>query len=415
MKFFNKNNKESNIKSDNLLLDFPSGSRYAESFRTLRTNLTFSSIEKDLSSILVTSSVEAEGKTNTVVNLGYTIAQSGSKVLLIDADLRRPRMTDVFSLKHKKGFTDIISNTFAKRLSKGNLIEYSIGDLLELIKLQKRTGELHIESGNKNSVIIYFFNGKAIDIYWKNRPNSKKLANTLVKKNLLTKEEVHLALEHQKKSVQRLGAILFSMGLVSKKKLSKELGIHTIEAMKVISGMIDGEFHFINLSQVKIESPISQNVNFDKLFKEFLGYGEELQFINKSIVSAIHPTKVDNLYILPSGKIPPNPAEIIGSASTAFLMQLLKKNFDFIILDAPPVLPASDAMLMASRTDGTILVIKSGHVEKKILKSVVESFNNANLPILGILLNLVDLKKEGYYRYYNKYYSSYYEDPKKSS
>lgn len=395
---------------ENLLLDFPSGSRYAESFRTLRTNLNFSAMEKGLTSVLVTSSVEAEGKTNTAINLGYTIAQSGKKVLLIDADLRRPRLTGAFELKKNKGFTDIISTTFGEPISKGNLTDYSIGDLVQLIDLQKRTGELNIESVNKNNITIYFIAGKIVDIYWKNRPESKKLANTLVQKQMLTKEEATLALGHQKKSVQRLGTILFTMGLVSKEKLSKELAVHTVEAMRIISGMTEGDFYFNPLSQNEIKSPISQNVNFEKLFNEFLGQGEELQFINKSIDAAIHPTAAENLYVLPSGKIPPNPSEVIGSTGAAFLMELLKKKFDFIILDTPPVMPATDAMLMAPRTDGTILVVKSGNTERKIVKSVVESFKNANLPILGILLNLVDLKKEGYYRYYKKYYASYYGD-----
>jgi len=404
MKLFKKTAQ----KMENLLLDFPSESRYAESFRTLRTNLNFSTMEKGLHSVLVTSTVESEGKTNTAVNLGYTIAQSGSRVLLIDADLRRPRLTDAFLLKKKKGFTDIISKTFSTRLSKGNLKDYSMGDLLELIKLQKQTGGLNIQSSNGNDITIYFTAGKIVDIYWQNRPESKKLANTLVRKNILTKEEASLALGHQKKSVQRLGTILFSMGLVSKEKLSKELAIHTVEAMRIISGMIDGEFHFIPLSQAELKSPISQNVNFEKLFKEFLGQGEELLFINKSIDAAVYPTKAENLYILPSGKIPPNPSEVIGSSGAALLMEMLKKKFDFIILDTPPVMPATDAMLMAPRTDGTILVVKSGNTERKVVKNVVDSFKNANLPILGVLLNLVDLKKEGYYRYYKKYYASYY-------
>ena len=65
---------------------------------------------------------------------------------------------------------------------------------------------------------------------------------------------------------------------------------------------------------------------------------------------------------------------------------------------------------MAPRTDGTILVIKSGNTARKIVKTVTDSFQAAGQPILGVLLNQVDMKKEGYYRYYKKYYASYYSE-----
>ena len=91
-----------------------------------------------------------------------------------------------------------------------------------------------------------------------------------------------------------------------------------------------------------------------------------------------------------------------------FLMQYLKKNFDFIVIDSPPVMPATDAILMAQRTEGTIMVMKCGHADRKIIKGVLDQYNTAGLPIVGTVLNQVDMKKEGYYRYYHKYYSSYY-------
>jgi len=174
--------------------------------------------------------------------------------------------------------------------------------------------------------------------------------------------------------------------------------------------MVAGTFHFNTQSTDEIKSPVSQNTNFEKLFKEFSGQGEQLLYINSAIDAVIYPTKTENLSVLPSGKLPHNPSELIGSNGTTFLMGLLRKKFDFIILDSPPVLPATDGMLMAPRTDGTILVVKSGNTERKVIKEVMENFKNAQLPILGTILNFVDLKKEGYYRYYKKYYSSYYGD-----
>jgi len=190
------------------------------------------------------------------------------------------------------------------------------------------------------------------DIYWKNRPDSKKLANTLIREKLLTEKEAYLALGHQKKSIQRLGTILYTMGFVSTKDVSKALSVHTIEA--------------------------------------------------------IRETEIKNLFILPGGSVPPNPSELIGSKRMEFLVQYLEKNFDFIVIDTPPVMPATDAILMAPRTDGTVFVIKSGNTDRKIIQDVIGQFKTANLPIIGSVLNLLDMKKEGYYRYYNKYYSSYY-------
>lgn len=402
-----KSRKGSDKETATLLHQLPSGSRYAESFRTLRTNLAFSSLNRELNTVLVTSAVEAEGKTNTVINLAYTITRSGSRVLMIDADLRRPRLTGLLSSNKQFGFSDIISKAFARRVDSGTLAKYSIADLFTLTHLQRRTGELQLDAQNYQ-IGIYFTDGTVVDIHWKNRPEQRKLAHTLIKKNLLTDEEASLALDQQKKSVHRLGSLLFSLGLVSKEELAKELSFHTLEVVRIISGLTTGTFKFITGNQSSVDTLVRPDVDFDALFQEFLEPGKDSKYITESIESALYSTEVENLHILPSGNIPPNPSELIGSPGVDFLLGHLKNQFDFIILDSPPVMPATDALLMAPRTDGTILVVKSGNTERKIVKDVAETFRKANLPILGVLLNQVNLKKEGYYRYYKKYYSSYY-------
>ncbi|MBU3950634.1 MAG: CpsD/CapB family tyrosine-protein kinase, partial [Proteobacteria bacterium] len=158
----------------------------------------------------------------------------------------------------------------------------------------------------------------------------------------------------------------------------------------------------------EVKRSISQSVDFEKLYEEFNVAGDLGLYFKTAIEAAIRPTGVENLFILPSGPVPPNPSEMVGSERIKFLIDQLENMFDFIIIDTPPVMPATDAMLLAPRTDGTILVIRSGNTDRKIIGEVIHQFETAKQPIIGTVLNRVDMKKEGYYRYYKKYYSSYY-------
>ncbi|MCP4021115.1 MAG: CpsD/CapB family tyrosine-protein kinase, partial [Desulfobacteraceae bacterium] len=144
--FFKSKNKRLQNDKGKLLENFPSNSSYAESYRTLRTNLFFSLTGKDLESVVVTSSVEGEGKTTTSTNLGYTVAQTSRKVLLVDLDLRNPQMSKLFHLEDAAGITDLISDVFGIHLTQGSLDTFSVNDLIQLARLQRMTCLLKLEN-----------------------------------------------------------------------------------------------------------------------------------------------------------------------------------------------------------------------------------------------------------------------------
>lgn len=98
----------------------------------------------------------------------------------------------------------------------------------------------------------------------------------------------------------------------------------------------------------------------------------------------------DNLYVLTSGNIPPNPTEMLGSKSMEEMLQSLREDFDHIILDSPPVNLVSDAQLLATRADGTLFVIKSGMVKRENVKKAKRQVDKVNGKFIGAVMNYID-------------------------
>lgn len=211
----------------------------AESYRVLRTNIQFASVDKPVKVIAVTSSSPGEGKTTTISNLAITFAQSGSKVLLIDADLRKPRAHKVFYLPNMMGMTSVLAQR----------IDYK---------------------------------------------------------------------------------------------------------------------------------------------------------------TCLAQTTIENLYVMTAGPIPPNPSELLSSNAMKNLMTQLRNDFDIILIDAPPVGVVTDAAILSTIVDGTILVVSSGDVEIEAAQRSKELLEKVNANILGVVLNKI--AKEDYGNYYFSYY--YYAEDK---
>jgi len=214
----------------------------AEAFRKLRTNVRFSSLDRPLQTLLVTSPNLAEGKSNTVANLAVAMAQAGLRVVAVDADLRRPRLHQLFDLE----------------LHEEDALESSLGGL---------TGSL-------------------------------------------------------------------------------------------LEGCPDGR---------------------------------------------LQPTQVENLKVLPSGELPPNPAEIMGSQHMQKLLHELAQQVDVVLIDSPPVLPVADATALAQAVDGVLLVLEAGKTRRQAARYAVESLHQVGASLVGVVLNAVPTHKGSYYYYHETY------------
>ncbi|MFZ5469000.1 MAG: GumC family protein [Myxococcota bacterium] len=223
-------------------------SSVAECCRAIRTNLLFMSPDDPFKSLVVTSSGPQEGKSTTVINLGITMAQSGNKVLLIDTDMRRPRLHKAFGVPNDIG----------------------------------------------------------------------------------------------------------------------------------VSSLVVGE---------------------------------------GSAEGAVKATEVPNLFVLPCGPIPPNPAELLHTQAFNELLKKLSLTYDRVILDSPPIGAVADAVVLSTRVSGVVMVLKGGSTQREVAKRAVKQLQDVRAKLFGAILNDINLEDSKYEYYYYAYrrYGYYYGEKKEES
>jgi polysaccharide biosynthesis transport protein len=119
-----------------------------------------------------------------------------------------------------------------------------------------------------------------------------------------------------------------------------------------------------------------------------------------------------NVFVLPAGTPPPNPAELLASPQMRDLLEELRGQYDHIVIDTPPTLSVTDAVVLSPRADAIVLVIRSGQTTKQALRRARDLLMQVNAKVSGVLLNAVDLSSPDYYYYYEYQgrYSQYYRD-----
>ena len=223
---------------NSLLISKDSRSSTAEAYRQLRTSILLSTAGHAPKSLLITSSLPAEGKTTTAVNTAISLAQTGAKVLVVDADMRRPRVHTFFDISNAEGLSTILSS----------------------------------------------------------------------------------------------------------------------------------------------------------------------QLDEKEILNMVQKDEDSKLHLLPSGPVPPNPAELIGSEPMKQLLNLLEENFTHVVVDSPPIASFTDGVLMASLVDGVIMVVHSGKSSRHVVRRSTQFLHDIGAKVFGVVLNNVDMRSTDNYYYYQSYY-----------
>jgi capsular exopolysaccharide synthesis family protein len=151
---------------------------------------------------------------------------------------------------------------------------------------------------------------------------------------------------------------------------------------------------------------------------EFFGISQEPGLSNVIVGEAkasdtVKRTLTPNLWILPAGKVPPNPAELLGSKRFREFVQSLGDHFDWIVLDSPPVMAVTDACVLAHSVTGVVFVVASEMTSKGAAKAALEQLDSVKAKYIGAILNRVDVQRNSFYysHYYRQSYQAYYSKP----
>ncbi len=177
------------------------------------------------------------------------------------------------------------------------------------------------------------------------------------------------------------------------------------EGKSFISANLAGAFSMVNKKVLLIDCDLRKGRQ-SKIFNVTDDKGLSMLLLEdiKNYRKYIHKTSVDNLFVLLNGIVPPNPSELLGSQKNRDLMDILKKDFDIIILDCPPVSAVTDALVLASVADKIIIVSAYKKTPMEILRDTQKSFEAVKDKIAGVVINQVKHKKGSKYYYSDRYY-----------
>lgn len=141
-----------------------------------------------------------------------------------------------------------------------------------------------------------------------------------------------------------------------------------------------------------------------RVFHKSSDVGVTTALLDDDIDAAVMPTDIPNLSVIPAGPIPPNPAELLQSERFKTFLDQAKARFDRVIIDSPPVVAVTDAAILSTITDGTVLVVRAFATSKDLARHALRSLRDVGVKMAGCVLNAVNLSRHEYkYSYYYQY------------
>ena len=353
---------------------------------------------------IIESATAGEGKSTVLSKTAVSMAKGGLRVVMLDADLQRPSLHNIFGLKNdeKGGLCNAKKSILSHKILKGSLDKYSLDDLFSLIALRKQSGRLNIIN-NTQSMTAVFENGHLFHLQSKDIPLNNRLGSMLLRGGFITESQLKDALERNKRTDQPLGYILINSGYINQDKLRGPLKLQMEEYIHKLFSWKQGTFVFEPGSIEKYED---KRIYFQEDYVPIinrLGRIAGSRFLENEILSYVKSLDEPNLALFPAGIENENVEGPIYYTLLAKILDILKQHYDVVLIDAPPVLETMGSVKpLINLAEGIILVVKSGHVSLRKVKDATQYLKECETNIIGVILNKVKIGGGYYYQGYYK-------------
>lgn len=357
-------------------------------------------VSKGIRKLAITSGGPEEGKSTITAHLGRALAGSGREsVVLVDTDRVKPTLHQILGVDNSPGLGEFLKEVYQVEVGNGKPNQFGLGDWVELLRVQARTGRLLVaEDGQEFSIL--FRKGRISHIVWQQRPEDRRLGMLLVRAGRITEDQIGAALKLQQQTCEPLGDALCRLGHLEPADLESPLQSQHKDCLHKMFTLRKPEILFTETVEADHPSEIRNGTGGDGLivgrFKDYL----KQPFLSGQIPSYLKDTDIPNLKVLTGGEAQFDLQDHTVLEQFGALLDKLAQRFDIVLIDSPPVALTSPAATLAMMADGVLWVVKSDGLDVAIIQQAKEQLVKAGANILGVVLNQVDLKHDPSLSYY---------------
>jgi Mrp family chromosome partitioning ATPase len=348
---------------------------------------------KRLHKLLVTSTGAAEGKSSVVIGLGRALARTGAEsVLLVDANPLHPDLHNALGLSPACGLSDLLEAVYFCDLAKENPTQFGLGDWMEILRAQMKTGELLVSKGDQK-FSIRFAKGSIASISDGESRSEGALGELLVRRGKITAAQRDDALRIHEGTGRPLGNVLRMLNCVTEQDLSQALKDQANQALMKLIALRQPACRFNETAEAYRpvtggRTPASpESEGMDALVTGALRDYLESPFISGQLPAYVSDTALPSLKILSGGTKPSDLHDPARIRAMGLLLDRLGHLFDIVLIDSAEVGMSTPTASMAGLVDGTLLVVKSEQQEVVSIRSAVEELQRVGGQVLGVILN----------------------------